>query len=866
MSEQAIGCTLLSCSCDGFKPGKLRRRQCEHCKHGWVAHALSKLKVQHLSQAGQVEIVHSSAVFDICTLMLYGTQAVPVRLKILLDRLFSVLQQDQVVQILNALDWTLQDYIRGYVLQDVTGRVVDRWVMMTLDEESAALQQFLRFGETRSIVELMAVQDRESRAVLVPAPRESSGIRAFIESSTRCSSAPVPAPPPSSSSSSSPSMHHFENLISSMAFLLPFQYLGSLPGPLLGSAPGPAPDSVLVGSSSASIDSDPERNGINAPKLEPGDLPASDAYSDGPSTPSVTSDPEGKLRPLAEQSSGGAGLRKGRVFCGACQKTFYDKGTLKIHHNAVHLQIKHRCTVPGCGMVFSSLRSRNRHSANPNPRLHLPTVQPVLPFYRSLATPTRIAPPPLISSSSFPTNHSAPSASDPDPVPKKKSRKSSVPVKFETLGAPPDSSGSGGERAAACYRDEAEEGGACYRDDAEEGGACYRDDAEEGGACYRDDAEEGGACYRDDAEVGGGARYRDNPEEGGACYRDDAEEGGGCYRDDAEGRGGACYQDNPEERGACYRDDVEEEGGGGACYRDDTEQEGGRGAGAERMQEGGVITSTFPQDPESSGSPAPPPEKPCHALEPSDCDHSPCPEVEPQPDGGKEERHCCEICSGTFQGAQAVEAHRCSASTHRISADPPLLPMVLGGAPCGGGVCRDTPTRLPQASPLPTPSSVIFNGRYRTSPVFPASKAAGNGLADEEEDEEEEEEEEEEAVLDLSATSVSQSGRGAQPPWDSDGGSGGAGEESNDGTSPWQSDDAPVTCPSPRQPGDAPITCPACRKAYSNRGTFRAHYRTVHLRLLHRCRVPGCDTTFSSLRSRNRHSQNPNLHRNLTGT
>lgn len=45
-------------------------------------------------------------------------------------------------------------------------------------------------------------------------------------------------------------------------------------------------------------------------------------------------------------------------------------GTLKIHYNAVHLKIKHRCTIVGCTMVFSSLRSRNRHSANPNPRLH----------------------------------------------------------------------------------------------------------------------------------------------------------------------------------------------------------------------------------------------------------------------------------------------------------------------------------------------------------------------------------------------------------------------------------------------------------------------------------------------------------------
>ncbi|MGH0157212.1 UNVERIFIED_CONTAM: hypothetical protein FKN15_044020, partial [Acipenser sinensis] len=119
---QAICCTLLNCNCECFKPGKIKIRQCEHCQHGWVAHALSKLKVHHLYQGSQVEIVQSNVVFDISSLMLYGTQAIPVRLKILLDRLFSVLKQEEVIQILNALDWTLQDYIRGYVLQNKMAR------------------------------------------------------------------------------------------------------------------------------------------------------------------------------------------------------------------------------------------------------------------------------------------------------------------------------------------------------------------------------------------------------------------------------------------------------------------------------------------------------------------------------------------------------------------------------------------------------------------------------------------------------------------------------------------------------------------------------------------------------------------------
>lgn len=61
---------------------------------------------------------------------------------------------------------------------------------------------------------------------------------------------------------------------------------------------------------------------------------------------------------------------KKRAQCNLCFKTFCDKGALKIHFSAVHLREMHQCTVNGCNMVFSSRRSRNRHSANPNPKLH----------------------------------------------------------------------------------------------------------------------------------------------------------------------------------------------------------------------------------------------------------------------------------------------------------------------------------------------------------------------------------------------------------------------------------------------------------------------------------------------------------------
>lgn len=65
------------------------------------------------------------------------------------------------------------------------------------------------------------------------------------------------------------------------------------------------------------------------------------------------------------------GIKKGRVFCIACEKIFYDKGIFKIYYNVVYLKIKYKCIIEGCNMVFSFLRSRNRYSVNFNFRLYM---------------------------------------------------------------------------------------------------------------------------------------------------------------------------------------------------------------------------------------------------------------------------------------------------------------------------------------------------------------------------------------------------------------------------------------------------------------------------------------------------------------
>uniref|UniRef100_A0A3Q3WGX7 C2H2-type domain-containing protein n=1 Tax=Mola mola TaxID=94237 RepID=A0A3Q3WGX7_MOLML len=427
MSQQAIRCTLVNCTCECFQPGKIHLRTCDQCKHGWVAHALDKLSTQHLYHPTQVEIVQSNVVFDISSLMLYGTQAVPVRLKILLDRLFSVLKQEEVLHILHGLGWTLRDYVRGYILQDAAGKVLDRWTIMSREEEIITLQQFLRFGETKSIVELMAIQEKEGQAVTVPSSKTDSGIRTFIESNNRTRS---PGLLTHLENNSPSSIHHFENIPNSLAFLLPFQYINPVSAPMLGLPPNglPIEQSALrlrepnlpnqgeqVETSESEVSLSPFRTGQSPsrgalgvmnniePKTEPNNRAS--PISPTPSTqqgqqqsqnqhqqPNSLSDHQVHHHFVKDEHSKtithasfnskmhrmrrmGATSRKGRVCCNSCGKTFYDKGTLKIHYNAVHLKIKHRCTIEGCNMVFSSLRSRNRHSANPNPRLHMPMLR-----------------------------------------------------------------------------------------------------------------------------------------------------------------------------------------------------------------------------------------------------------------------------------------------------------------------------------------------------------------------------------------------------------------------------------------------------------------------------------------------------------
>nr|XP_060618403.1 zinc finger protein basonuclin-2 isoform X2 [Anolis sagrei ordinatus] len=990
MSQQAIRCTLVNCTCECFQPGKINLRTCDQCKHGWVAHALDKLSTQHLYHPTQVEIVQSNVVFDISSLMLYGTQAVPVRLKILLDRLFSVLKQEEVLHILHGLGWTLRDYVRGYILQDAAGKVLDRWAIMSREEEIITLQQFLRFGETKSIVELMAIQEKEGQAVAVPSSKADSDIRTFIESNNRTRSPSLLSHLENSNPSS---IHHFENIPNSLAFLLPFQYINPVSAPLLGLPPnGLLLEQPSLRLREPSLSGQNEYNESSESEVSPAPFKNEQASSRNALTsitnvepksepssvsPVQTSTPVNDLsKPEHTKSSFrihrmrrmGSASRKGRVFCNACGKTFYDKGTLKIHYNAVHLKIKHRCTIEGCNMVFSSLRSRNRHSANPNPRLHMPmlrnnrdkdliratsgaatpviastksnltltspgrppmgfttppldpvlqnplpsqlvfpalkTVQPVPPFYRNLLTPGEMVSPPT----SLPTSPLMPAAGtiDQPPIPpsestlsavgmpgqdanaelapKKKPRKSSMPVKIEKEVIDTADEFDDEEDEVNDSRSVANDGGHdnhCHSQEEMSPGLSVKDFSKNGRNRYisRTELRRTDSMTSEDQEHE--RDYENESESSEPKLCEESMEGDEHMMHERNNKP-MMNHDRPDENhhDTSHHDDikVKEE------FTDPTyemfymSQYGlynGGSASMAALHES--FTSTFNYNSPQKFSPE---GDLCSSPDPKIC--YVCKKSFKSSYSVKlhyrnvhlKEMHVCTVagCNAAFPSRRSRDRHSANINLHRklltkelddmgLDTSQPSLSkdlrdeflMKIYGAPhqMGFDIREDT------SSPAGTEDSHL-NGY-------------GRGMS------------EEYMVLDLSTTSSIQSSSSIHSSRESDAGSdegillddvdgaSDSGESSHKADAPALGVGMGAEVPgslmfSSVSMNNGGIMCNICHKMYSNKGTLRVHYKTVHLREMHKCKIPGCNMMFSSVRSRNRHSQNPNLHKNIPFT
>uniref|UniRef100_A0A4W5NK66 Basonuclin zinc finger protein 2 n=1 Tax=Hucho hucho TaxID=62062 RepID=A0A4W5NK66_9TELE len=824
---------------------------------------------------------------------------------------------------------------------DAAGKVLDRWSIMSREEEIITLQQFLRFGETKSIVELMAIQEKEGQAVTVPSSKTDSGIRTFIESNST-GRGRSPGLLNHMETSSPSSIHHFENIPNSLAFLLPFQYIN--------------PVSAPIGQSPSRVGALGGMNNVIEPKQEPNNRAS-------PISPTPSSQPSQQSNSLndhqahhhfvkSEQSKSithssfsskmhrmrrmGATSRKGRVCCNSCGKTFYDKGTLKIHYNAVHLKIKHRCTIEGCNMVFSSLRSRNRHSANPNPRLHMPMlrnnrdkdlirgsgpgtpvissaksgftltspgrpplgfatppldpllqsplqsplvfpslksvqpIQPVPPFYRTLLSPQHLVSPPvslptspiLLPTPSIPQQEPT-AATNTDPTPKKKPRKSSMPVKIE--------------KEVIDVADE-------YDED--------KDDDDDDSCHHHHHHHHHPSSHLHHNNING--NRNNNNSSGG--------------NNNGHHSGGSGHQSPSQDemspglmRGHLMRhdqDDCREEGPGG---------EGGRG---ERGGPGGELrcmdsfTSEdqdherdFENDSETPNSNDP---KICYVCKKSF--KSSYSVKLHYKNVHLKEMHVCTVsgCNAAFPSRRSRDRHSSNINLHRklltkelddIVLDPQLTPLPkdlraeflakiyaghhlgldtmagagIGGASLGGGgLNRDASSPAGTDYPHHHPLNHHHHHHHHHHPLHHPHTNGFYHRGGPQDDY---------MVLDLSTASSVQSsgsvhssrqsdegsdeGAGGQRDQVGEGGVGGRSEEGLTGTDPSSS---PTVLSSTG--GSGGILCSICHKVYSNKGTLRVHYKTVHLREMHKCKVAGCNMMFSSVRSRNRHSQNPNLHKN----
>jgi hypothetical protein len=294
--------------------------------------------------------------------------------------------------------------------QDSAGSPLDRWNMVTKQEEPLILQQFLLFRETRTITQQLVIQDLAERSFNPAEPKreerkeEPAGRRDSLlamaqpvgpkkedrwsplprerdASPPKMASPPKLHSPPPAKLASPPSQPAAPIFPRSMANGIPLppssmsmsslmsNHFGMFPFPGMPNGlpqPKESPSSAALNltsrlSEKAGREDREEMDSDSGSRRSSIDIDCNKGKMQLPEDIGIT---------FVSPTTG-----KKRVQCNVCMKTFCDKGALTIHFSAVHLREMHKCTMHGCNMMFSSRRSRNRHSANPNPKLHTPQVK-----------------------------------------------------------------------------------------------------------------------------------------------------------------------------------------------------------------------------------------------------------------------------------------------------------------------------------------------------------------------------------------------------------------------------------------------------------------------------------------------------------
>ncbi|KAJ4944037.1 hypothetical protein JOQ06_012584 [Pogonophryne albipinna] len=892
---------------------------------------------------------------------------------------------------------------------DAAGKVLDRWSIMSREEEIITLQQFLRFGETKSIVELMAIQEKEGQAVTVPSSKTDSGIRTFIESNNRSHS---PGIVTQLDSSSPTSIHHFENIPNSLAFLLPFQYINPVSAPMLGLPPNghPMEQSAL--------------------RLREPSLPNQIEQVE-------TSDSEVSLSPFRSGQSPSRGALGG-----------INNIEPKTEPNASHAAHGINFTQGTCLLQFlCSLRSRNRHSANPNPRLHMPMlrnnrdkdlirstsgtpvisstknggfsltspgrpplgfttppvdtmlqsplhsplvfpslksvhpVQPVPPFYRTLLSPADLVSPQV----SLPTSPILPTTTNSTTLMDQQqhllavaaaaashnnvhmSDAGSLSHRFNIHHANHDLTTSSSDPTPKKKPHEMSPGLRGMMKQSE-------DECREGtGSDSR-----GGNDLQGELRCMGSFTSEDQDHERDFENESETSDSKMFYRDDPidvedqqkQSRGGRCLEKDHDDEGseeAQLRKEMESKGHSSPsppqppmrikeelndptydmfCMGQYGLYNGGMAAAAAAasmaaLHESFISSMGYGASPPKFPSSQSPEEDPCSSPDPKIC--YVCKKTFKSSYSMKlhyknvhlKEMHVCTVtgCNAAFPSRRSRDRHSSNINLHRklltkelddIVLDPqhPPLPKDLraeflakiyaghhmgmdpyAGMGIGGGSLRPTGlnhnARSLMSSEYPhhtlnhnlknhhsngfsrgQPDDYMVLDLSTTSSVQSSSSVHSSHESDEGSDEgillDDLEEEEEEGVEDEGVEDEEEgNSEGEDCSQHAEGRAEGRhldetgelrGEGQGEGLEPTSS---PFLFSSSggthggSHGGSGGILCNICHKMYSNKGTLRVHYKTVHLREMHKCKIPGCNMVFSSVRSRNRHSQNPNLHKNM---
>uniref|UniRef100_A0A1A8LPR1 Basonuclin 2 n=2 Tax=Nothobranchius pienaari TaxID=704102 RepID=A0A1A8LPR1_9TELE len=409
MSQQAIRCTLVNCTCECFQPGKIHLRTCDQCKHGWVAHALDKLSTQHLYHPTQVEIVQSNVVFDISSLMLKLSSSSSSRHSSSNNssRVNSNLRRP--IKIKEELSDPTYDMFcmsqYGLYNGGMAAAAAAAASMAALHESFISSIGYGASPPNSNINLHRKLLTKELDDIvldpqLTPLPKDLraeflakiyTGHHMGLDPMTRMGIGGASLGPPGLNFSARSLMsndypHHPFNQdlknhhINSLFRRQPDDYVV-----LDLSTTSSVQSSSSIHSSHESEEGSDE--GILLDDLEEeGEEDEEEGNSDGedysqrfrgPAEGGLP-DEAGELKdgedegldssssPFLLSSTGGSNGSSSGILCNICHKIYSNKGTLRVHYKTVHLREMHKCKIPGCNMVFSSVRSRNRHSQNPN--------------------------------------------------------------------------------------------------------------------------------------------------------------------------------------------------------------------------------------------------------------------------------------------------------------------------------------------------------------------------------------------------------------------------------------------------------------------------------------------------------------------